>query len=160
MCSAVVELSLVLFQADCGSTANASRLKLFHCFCCSCIILCGFRRRMSGNCRLILQTERNLAFLQDLCSRGPNGTAVDKGTFLKVFPLPGLLGGKFLTKSSSKILWKRNTLNLSEQLFKVFDQDHEDALTYSSFLIGLAAVCRGSNDERADFLFGMFDLRK
>ena len=48
----------------------------------------------------------------------------------------------------------------TEQLFKVFDQDHEGALTYNSFLIGLAAVCRGTHEQRADFLFGMFDLRK
>lgn len=36
-------------------------------------------------------------FLQDLCSRGPDGAAVDKDTFLRVFPLPGLLGGESLS---------------------------------------------------------------
>ena len=67
-------------------------------------------------------------------SKGPT---VDKGTFLKVFPLPGILG---------------------ERLFTLFDVDGSGVLDYEEFICGLALFCRGSQEERLRVMFNMYDL--
>eukprot|EP00944_MAST-04C_sp_MAST-4C-sp1_P004127 g4127.t1 len=67
-------------------------------------------------------------------SKGPN---VDKLTFLRVFPLPGILG---------------------ERLFTLFDVDGSGVLDYEEFICGLALFCRGSQEERLRVMFDMYDL--
>ena len=67
-------------------------------------------------------------------SKGPT---VDKLTFLRVFPLPGILG---------------------ERLFTLFDVDGSGVLDYEEFICGLALFCRGSQEERLRVMFDMYDL--
>ena len=67
-------------------------------------------------------------------SKGPT---VDKATFLKIFPLPGILG---------------------ERLFTLFDVDRSGVLDYEEFICGLALFCRGSQEERLRVMFDMYDL--
>ena len=57
---------------------------------------------------------------------------INKTTFLKFFPLPGLQG---------------------ERLFAVFDFNKQDSINYDEFLCGLGVICRGSFDEKVEFLF-------
>lgn len=76
---------------------------------------------------------------EDLQSRNASGdNGVDKRTFLRVFNLPGMLG---------------------ERLFAVFDRKSRDYLDFEDFICGLAAVVRGSLDEKIQFLFTMYDLK-
>ncbi|CAE7897924.1 ncsA, partial [Symbiodinium sp. KB8] len=80
------------------------------------------------------------ALFKDLTSRSEDGQTVDKETFLMVFPLPGLLG---------------------EQLFAVFDSTNgQGKLVYEDFIVGLATICRGTPEERAGFIFRLFDIRR
>ncbi len=80
-------------------TAAARNDELLLFFCC---ILCGAastgRYRLAVTEGVFHHSKSNCFhtafFSQDLCSRGPDGSAVDKATFLRVFPLPGLLGGE------------------------------------------------------------------
>ncbi|KAA0172635.1 hypothetical protein FNF27_05859 [Cafeteria roenbergensis] len=72
----------------------------------------------------------------ELSERSP-GTTIDKHTFLKAFPWPGLLG---------------------ERLFDMFDTKKTGAVDYEEFIVGLARVCRGSVDDRMRFIFEVHDL--
>ena len=67
-------------------------------------------------------------------SKGPT---VDKKTFLKVFPLGGILG---------------------ERMFTLFDVDESGVLDYEEFVVGLAFFCRGTQRERLRIMFNMYDL--
>ncbi|CEM02918.1 unnamed protein product [Vitrella brassicaformis CCMP3155] len=69
-------------------------------------------------------------------SRSKNQT-VDKETFLRYFPLPGMLG---------------------ERLFAVFDKDKNEGIDFQEFFTGLALIYHGSPDEKKKFLFDMYDL--
>ncbi|TMW62159.1 hypothetical protein Poli38472_009652 [Pythium oligandrum] len=66
-----------------------------------------------------------------------NGAAVDKETFLKCFPLPGLLG---------------------ERLFEVIDKDGSGSIGYNEFVYGLAILFRGTRKEKLKFIFDLYDL--
>uniref|UniRef100_K3X2U7 EF-hand domain-containing protein n=1 Tax=Globisporangium ultimum (strain ATCC 200006 / CBS 805.95 / DAOM BR144) TaxID=431595 RepID=K3X2U7_GLOUD len=68
-----------------------------------------------------------------------NGYAVDKETFLKCFPMPGLLG---------------------ERLFEVIDKDRSDSIGYNEFLHGVAILFRGSRKEKLKFIFDLYDLSR
>eukprot|EP01138_Halocafeteria_seosinensis_P010784 gb/GECG01011014.1/.p1 GENE.gb/GECG01011014.1/~~gb/GECG01011014.1/.p1 ORF type:complete len:1451 (+),score=219.92 gb/GECG01011014.1/:1-4353(+) len=74
---------------------------------------------------------------KDLAARGSTGKDIDKNTFLKAFPLPGLIG---------------------ERLFTLFDKDESGVINYEEFIFGLAIWCRGTVEERMEFLFNMYDL--
>lgn len=65
------------------------------------------------------------------------GATVDKATFLRVFPLPGILG---------------------ERLFTLFDIDKSGVIDYEEFVVGLAMFCRGTQKERLQVMFSMYDL--
>eukprot|EP00743_Colponemidia_sp_Colp-15_P004051 GILK01004370.1.p1 GENE.GILK01004370.1~~GILK01004370.1.p1 ORF type:complete len:931 (+),score=151.79 GILK01004370.1:61-2793(+) len=73
---------------------------------------------------------------KDLASRS-GGLAIDKETFLKYFPLPGLWG---------------------ERLFEKFNLKGNAYIDFEEFLTGLAICCRGTSDEKMRFLFDMYDL--
>jgi len=62
---------------------------------------------------------------------------VDKTTFLKYFPLPGMMG---------------------ERLFSVFDRDNSGAIDFQEFLTGMGLIYRGTLEEKRRFLFEMYDL--
>jgi len=66
-----------------------------------------------------------------------SGETVDKETFLRYFPLPGMMG---------------------ERLFSVFDKDRSNALDFQEFLTGLTAIYHGTLDEKKKFLFDMYDM--
>lgn len=66
-----------------------------------------------------------------------NGDSVDKETFLKCFPLPGLLG---------------------ERLFEVIDKDGSGTIAYNEFIYGLAILFRGTRKEKLKFIFNLYDL--
>ncbi|TYZ67127.1 hypothetical protein PybrP1_011222 [[Pythium] brassicae (nom. inval.)] len=68
-----------------------------------------------------------------------NGSAVDKETFLKCFPMPGLLG---------------------ERLFEVFDKDRSDSIRFNEFLTGVAILFRGSRKEKLKFVFDLYDFSR
>eukprot|EP00397_Hematodinium_sp_SG-2012_P002308 GEMP01002314.1.p1 GENE.GEMP01002314.1~~GEMP01002314.1.p1 ORF type:complete len:865 (+),score=115.34 GEMP01002314.1:73-2667(+) len=65
------------------------------------------------------------------------GKTVDKTTFLKYFPLPGMMG---------------------ERLFSVFDRDNSGAIDFQEFLTGMGLIYRGTVEEKKRFLFEMYDL--
>lgn len=79
--------------------------------------------------------ELKLKF-QTLAERS-KGPTVDKGTFLKIFPLRGILG---------------------ERLFTLFDVDRSGVLDYEEFICGLALFCRGTQEEKLRVMFDMYDL--
>ena len=58
-------------------------------------------------------------------------------TFLQYFPLPGLLG---------------------ERLFAVFDKKQIGEVDYEEFVCGLAVTCRGSWEEKVEFIFNIYDV--
>ncbi|EQC37175.1 CAMK/CAMK1 protein kinase [Saprolegnia diclina VS20] len=64
-------------------------------------------------------------------------TGVNKASFLKIFPLPGLLG---------------------ERLFAVFDKNASGAISFYELVAGLAVLCRGSREEKLKFIFDLYDV--
>lgn len=62
------------------------------------------------------------------------GKTIDKETFLKYFPLPGVLG---------------------ERLYDLFDADGSGAIDFHEFFMGLAIIYNGTVEERQRFLFNM-----
>ncbi|OQR97774.1 kinase [Thraustotheca clavata] len=62
---------------------------------------------------------------------------VDKASFLKIFPMPGLLG---------------------ERLFTVFDKNGSGAISFYELVGGLAIICRGTRDEKLKFIFDIYDI--
>ncbi|CEG40785.1 camk camk1 protein kinase [Plasmopara halstedii] len=80
--------------------------------------------------RLLRETFKGLA-------NGKDGLSVDKETFLKCFPMRGLLG---------------------ERLFEVIDKDGAGSIHYNDFVYGLAIMFRGSRKEKLKFIFDLYDL--
>ena len=76
------------------------------------------------------------AAFKDLAQRSP-GKTIDKDTFLKFFPLPGLQGNR---------------------LFKVFDKKQTGVIDLEEFVSGLAACCKGTIEEKARFMFDLYDI--
>lgn len=70
-------------------------------------------------------------------ANGKDGVSVDKETFLKCFPMRGLLG---------------------ERLFEVIDKDGSGTIHYNEFVYGLAILFRGSRKEKLKFVFDLYDL--
>lgn len=62
---------------------------------------------------------------------------VDKDTFLKFIPLPGMLG---------------------ERLFTVCDRDHDNAIDFEDFVCSMAVLAHGSKEDRYKLMFQMYDL--
>ncbi|RLN54899.1 hypothetical protein BBJ29_007552 [Phytophthora kernoviae] len=79
---------------------------------------------------LLRETFKGLA-------NGKDGVSVDKETFLKCFPMRGLLG---------------------ERLFEVIDKDGSGSIGYNEFVHGLAILFRGSQKEKLKFIFDLYDL--
>ncbi|KAG7395543.1 hypothetical protein PHYBOEH_003632 [Phytophthora boehmeriae] len=79
---------------------------------------------------LLRETFKGLA-------HGKDGGSVDKETFLKCFPMRGLLG---------------------ERLFEVIDKDGSGSIGYNEFVHGLAILFRGSQKEKLKFIFAIYDL--
>lgn len=73
---------------------------------------------------------------RDLADRS-NGLGIEKETFLQYFPLNGLLG---------------------ERLFSAFDTKKSGYIDFDEFVIGLAAIARGTVDAKIHFLFNMCDI--
>ncbi|CAK9014363.1 Myosin light chain kinase A (MLCK-A) [Durusdinium trenchii] len=73
---------------------------------------------------------------KDLAQRS-KGNTMDKETFLKFFPLPGLHG---------------------ERLFHVFDHKHTGVIDFDEFINGLAVCVRGSFDEKVRVIFSIYDI--
>jgi len=73
---------------------------------------------------------------KDLAQRSP-GNTIDKETFLRFFPLPGLHG---------------------ERLFKAFDHKNAGVIDFEDFLTGLAVCSRGSFDEKVKLIFQIYDI--
>ena len=65
------------------------------------------------------------------------GDRVDKTSFLRYFPLPGMMG---------------------ERLFSVFDRDGNGSIDFPEFMTGLSMIYHGTMDEKKKFLFDMYDL--
>ncbi|KAG6952498.1 hypothetical protein JG688_00013296 [Phytophthora aleatoria] len=80
--------------------------------------------------RLLRETFKGLA-------NGKDGISVEKETFLKCFPMRGLLG---------------------ERLFEVIDKDGSGSIHYNEFVYGLAILFRGSRKEKLKFIFDLYDL--
>ncbi|KAG6616912.1 CAMK/CAMK1 protein kinase [Phytophthora cinnamomi] len=80
--------------------------------------------------RLLRETFKGLA-------SGKDGISVDKETFLKCFPMRGLLG---------------------ERLFEVIDKGGSGSIHYNEFVYGLAILFRGSRKEKLKFVFDLYDL--
>jgi len=78
------------------------------------------------------------ATFKDLAMRSP-GNTIDRNTFLKHFPLPGLHG---------------------EQLFDIFDYKNTGVLDYGEFITGFALCCKGSPEEKSDLIFRIYDITK
>lgn len=107
--------------------------------------------------------NRLFVLVQDLSSRSP-GETIDKDSFLKLFPLPGLLGGACNAPIISYLLGVSVTLSPSshfrttERLFHLFDRKETGVVDYEEFLQGMATCTRGSTEERVEFLFSLYDL--
>uniref|UniRef100_A0AAV1UX67 non-specific serine/threonine protein kinase n=1 Tax=Peronospora matthiolae TaxID=2874970 RepID=A0AAV1UX67_9STRA len=80
--------------------------------------------------RMLRRTFRGLASSTD-------GGSVDKKTFLKCFPMRGLLG---------------------ERLVDVMDQSSSGSIDLNEFVYGLAILFRGSREEKLKFVFDLCDL--
>lgn len=80
--------------------------------------------------RLLRETFKGLA-------NGKDGISVDKDTFLKCFPMRGLLG---------------------ERLFEVIDKDGSGSIHYDEFVYGLAILFPGAQKEKLKFIFDLYDL--
>ncbi|CAK4075239.1 unnamed protein product [Aphanomyces euteiches] len=63
--------------------------------------------------------------------------AVDKENFLKIFPMPGLLG---------------------ERLFTLFDKNASNSISFNEFVGGLAILTKGSRNEKIKFIFDLYDV--
>lgn len=88
-----------------------------------------------------------------------NGYAVDKETFLKCFPMPGLLGGKVNAGICSLAGCNAQCSSVrTERLFEVIDRDGSGAIGYKEFVYGLAILFRGSQKEKMKFIFDLYDL--
>ncbi|CBN79428.1 n/a [Ectocarpus siliculosus] len=74
---------------------------------------------------------------KDLCHVNGGSMRIDKETFLQYLPLPGLLG---------------------ERLFAVFDKKSSGEIDYEEFVCGLAVTCRGSWEEKVEFIFNLYDI--
>lgn len=66
-----------------------------------------------------------------------SGERVDKASFLRYFPLPGMMG---------------------ERLFSVFDRDGNGSIDFQEFLTGLTMIYHGTVEDKKKFLFCMYDL--
>lgn len=66
-----------------------------------------------------------------------SGERVDKASFLRYFPLPGMMG---------------------ERLFSVFDRDGNGSIDFQEFLTGLTMIYHGTIEDKKKFLFHMYDL--
>ncbi|CAM9562557.1 unnamed protein product, partial [Ectocarpus sp. 13 AM-2016] len=75
---------------------------------------------------------------KDLCHVNGGSMRIDKETFLQYLPLPGLLG--------------------AERLFAVFDKKSSGEIDYEEFVCGLAVTCRGSWEEKVEFIFNLYDI--
>ncbi len=73
---------------------------------------------------------------KDLAQRSP-GKTIDKETFLKFFPLPGLHG---------------------ERLFHVYDTKHTGVIDFEEFITGLSISMKGTFDEKVSLLFKLYDI--
>ena len=65
-------------------------------------------------------------------SRAEDDETIDKDTFLKFIPLPGMLG---------------------ERLFRVCDRDHDNAIDFEEFVSAVALLVHGSEEERYRLLY-------
>jgi len=81
---------------------------------------------------MIRNTFNDLA----LRSNGGGKTA-SKVAFLRRFPLPGILG---------------------ERLFSVFDPKGSGGIGWEAFMVGMGYILRGSDEEKDEMIFRMFDL--
>ena len=76
---------------------------------------------------------------EDLASRSSSGKSIDKDTFLRFFcNVPGMLG---------------------ERLFFVFNKSRTGEVDYDEFCQGIALYCRGSLEQKIEFVFRMFNLK-
>ncbi|POM74356.1 CAMK/CAMK1 protein Kinase [Phytophthora palmivora] len=99
-------------------------------------------RRMSSEEREAMKRfgEEEIQLLRETfkgLANGKDGISVDKETFLKCFPMRGLLG---------------------ERLFEVIDKDGSGSIHYNEFVYGLAILFRGSRKEKLKFVFDLYDL--
>ena len=90
-------------------------------------------------CTLVRREERELLskLFKDLVSRSEHRNCIDKATFCRVYPLPGILG---------------------ERLFHIFDINGDNVISQEEFFDGVAAVLKGSIEDKIKFLFHLFDL--
>ena len=76
---------------------------------------------------------------EDLSSRSSSGKSIDKETFLRFFPnVPGMLG---------------------ERLFYVFNTKRTGEIDFDEFSQGIALYCRGTLEQKIEFVFRMFNLK-
>eukprot|EP01066_Platyproteum_vivax_P003168 Platyproteum_vivax@DN14058_c0_g1_i1.p1 len=101
------------------------------------------RRRGSQDRHSFKKSQRNsIAVLKQLFKElavhsNSADQTVDKDTFLKYFPMPGVLG---------------------ERLFAVFDRDSSNTIDFQEFFTGMALIYNGTLDEKRKLLFDMYDL--
>eukprot|EP00742_Colponemidia_sp_Colp-10_P002797 GILJ01002991.1.p1 GENE.GILJ01002991.1~~GILJ01002991.1.p1 ORF type:complete len:769 (+),score=114.17 GILJ01002991.1:198-2504(+) len=90
-------------------------------------------KKFSGSTIQVLR-----ATFKDLSQRSGSGNqSLNKETFLKYFPLPGMLG---------------------ERLYAVFDKDKNGSIDFQEFITGLALIYHGTLEEKQKFLFEMYDF--
>ena len=76
---------------------------------------------------------------EDLAARSVSGKSIDKDTFLRFFcNVPGMLG---------------------ERLFFVFGSKRTGEIDFEEFCQGIALYCRGSLEQKIEFVFRMFNLK-
>jgi len=74
----------------------------------------------------------------ELAIQSTSGYAsLDRTTFLRYFPLPGIMG---------------------ERLFSVFDYNSSGDISFQEFVTGMAIVYHGTVEEKHQFIFDMYDL--
>ncbi len=81
--------------------------------------------------KVIKETFKNLSYLSS------DQKNIDKVTFLQYFHLPGLIG---------------------ERLFAAFDKRNEGCIPYDDFISALAVLCRGTWEEKVEFIFQVYDI--
>ena len=88
---------------------------------------------------LFTKIEKELVkkLFEDLSKRSERNGVIDKATFCRIFPLPGVLG---------------------ESLFRIFDRSGMNEIQRNNFFDGIAVIIKGSIKDRISFLFELFDL--
>ena len=112
----------------------------------------------------VCTNERELLkkLFKDLVSRSQHPKFIDKATFCRVFPLPGILSEQlFRLFDKFRSCIRTNILTFIPcNMYKNAHRNKDDLLSRDEFFDGIATVLKGSIADKIKFVFELFDLDK